>query len=87
MSKGLYDIETLIEGLRQQRDQLKVQLHLAQAEAKEEWDEAEKKLQHLTAKLDQVGKETGKASEEVFEAAKLVAEEIKRGYERVRKLL
>ena len=87
MSKGLFDIDALLEGLQQQRDEIKVQLHLAKAEARDEWREAEKKLQQLKAKADRVGKETGAASKDVFEAAKLMADEIKRGYERIRKQL
>ena len=87
MAKSIQDIETLVESLRQQRDALKVQLHLGKAEAQEEWAELEKKLEHLRAKTRAVGNETHEVSQDVFAAAKLMAEEIKRGYERIRKRL
>ena len=87
MAESIHDIEALIEGLRQQRDAIQVQLHLGKAEAKQEWEELEKKLEHLRAKAKVVGGEAQAVSQDVFEAAKLLAEEIKRGYERIRRQL
>lgn len=87
MADSIHDIEALIEGLKQQRDAIRVQLHLGKAEAKQEWEEMEKKLEQLRAKAVAVGKETHEASQDVFEAAKLLAEEIQRGYQRIRKNL
>jgi hypothetical protein len=87
MTESLHDIEALMEGLKQQRDAIKVQLHLGKAEALQEWEELEKKLEHLRAKAAVVGAETQAASRDVFEAVKLLAEEIGRGYERIRKRL
>jgi hypothetical protein len=87
MTESLRDIEAIIEGLKQQRDAIKVQLHLGKAEARQEWEELEKKLEHLRAKAKAIGNETQEASRDVFEAAKLLAEEIKRGYERISKRL
>ena len=87
MTESLHDIEALIEGLKQQRDAIKVQLHLGKTEAQQEWDELEIKLEQLRAKAKLVGAETQAASRDVFEAVKLLAEEIGRGYERIRKRL
>ena len=87
MAQSLSDIDALIESLKQQRDAIKVQLHLGKAEAQQEWDELEKKLEHLRAKAAAVGRETQNVSQDVFEAAKLLAEEIGAGYERIRKRL
>ncbi|KAF0192674.1 MAG: hypothetical protein FD165_444 [Gammaproteobacteria bacterium] len=85
MSKGLFNLDTLVEGLQQQRDEIKVQLHLAKAEARDEWAETEKKLEQLKTKASRIREEAGAASSDVIEAAKRVAEEIKRGYARIRK--
>ena len=87
MSESLHDIEALIESLKQQRDAIKVQLHLGKVEVKQEWEEMEQKLEHLRAKAQLVGNETQEASRDVFAAAKLLAEEIKLGYERILKRL
>ncbi len=85
--KGLYDIDAMVEGLRQQRDMLMVQMSLAKAEVRDEWDELEKKWSHFRAKAGSVQHEVGEASKDVLSAAKLMGEEIQRGYERIRKRL
>ncbi|MDX1252827.1 MAG: hypothetical protein IDH49_11365 [Gammaproteobacteria bacterium] len=81
------ELDTLLDGLKQQRDELIVQLHLAKAEARDQWEELEKKLEHLRAKTEQAGGIAEEASKDVFAALKLAAEEIQRGYERIRKTL
>lgn len=81
------ELETLLDGLKQQRDELMVQLHLAKAETRDEWDELEKKLEHLRAKTAQAGGIAGEASKDVFAALQLAADEIRHGYERIRRLL
>jgi DNA repair exonuclease SbcCD ATPase subunit len=105
----------LIESLKQERDELILQLHLGKAEAKEElealekkwqqlkaeadalgekaanslqaeWDELEKKWEKFTVKTKPLQDETKDVVEDVGAAVELVAEEIKRGYDRLRKL-
>ena len=50
MSDEKSQLDELIASLKQQRDQLAVQIELGKAEAKEEWDK-------VTAKLDQLSKD------------------------------
>jgi SMC interacting uncharacterized protein involved in chromosome segregation len=105
----------LIENLKQQRDELILQLHLGKAEAKDElaelekkwkelkaeadalgekaanslqaeWDELEKKWEEFTVKTKPLQDETKEVVGDVGAAVELVAEEIKRGYDRLRKL-
>ena len=109
------DVAKLIESLKQQRDELVLQLHLGKAEAKDElaglekkwkqlkaeadalgekaanslqaeWDELEKKWEKFTVKTKPLQDETKEVVEDVGAAVELVAEEIKRGYDRLRKL-
>ena len=87
MSKSLFDLDTLIEGLKQQRDELRVQLSLAQSEARDEWEKLEHKWQDVKGKSDAIRQEAAHTTEEVVEATKLMAEEVKKGYDRIRKLL
>jgi hypothetical protein len=77
----------LMEKLKQRRDELSVQMHLGKAEAKDLWQETEDKWRHLRSQLDKIDDTTGDAAKDVGAAAMLVAEEIKQGYERLRKLL
>lgn len=81
------DFDRVLDELRTQRDELKVKLHLAKAEARDEWEKAEKKWEHLRAKLDVVGREAADTGSNVLAATKLVAREIKDGYDRIRTLL
>lgn len=81
------DMKKFVETLKQQRDELKVKLHLAKAEAADEWEKAEKKWGQLKAKTRVLGTEAGGASKDIGAAAKQLAKEIKHGYDRIRKLL
>lgn len=78
-------LDELIADLRQRRDELKVQLHLAKAEAGDLWQETEDKWQHLRAQLDRIEDSAGDTAKNVGAAAMLAAEEIKKGYERLRR--
>jgi len=87
MDEKIPDVSTLIDDLKQQRDEIRVRLHLAKAEAKEEWERLETKWEHVRGKMGVVGREAGKTAQEVGTALNLAVEELRRGYERVRKLL
>jgi len=75
------------EHLKQQRDQLRVKLHLAKADAKDEWARLEKQWEEMRPKLDAAREEAGKTAESVGTALSLAMEELKRGYDRLRKRL
>ncbi|CAL1239243.1 hypothetical protein [Candidatus Methylocalor cossyra] len=81
------ELETFRESLLQQRDALIVQLNLAKLEAREEWQQAESKLEQLKAKLDTAAREAKDASDDVWASAKVLGEEIKSAYERIKNRL
>ena len=74
------EIDDIIAELKQKRDELVVQMHLASKEAKDEWEELEEKLEDFTAKakLDETGEGVGKALGQL-------GNELKLGYERILK--
>ncbi len=74
------DLDNIIAELKQKRDELRLQMHLASREAKDEWEELEEKLEEFTAraKLDETGEGVGKALGQL-------GNELKLGYERIRK--
>jgi ABC-type phosphate transport system auxiliary subunit len=76
----------LAETLRTQRDELKVQMNLANKEAHEEWGELEKKWEQLQSKLKQLKAELNHSGHDVGDAISLLGDEIKVGYQRLRKL-
>ena len=77
----------LIRRLKQQRDEIAVKMHLAKAEAKEEWGKVEDKLVQLTAEYEPVKNAVGETAQNVYSALELAASEVKAGLDRVRKLL
>jgi uncharacterized protein (DUF342 family) len=78
-------IEEMFEDLKQQRDELRVRVHLAKAEAKEEWDKLEDSWENIQPKLDKVKGHTVEASKEAWSALELAGEAIKKGYQRIRR--
>ena len=76
------DLDDLWEDLKQKRDELRVQMHLASKEVQEEWEELEGKMNHFsaTAKLGDTGEGVGKALGQV-------GAELKQGYDRIREAI
>jgi uncharacterized protein YjbJ (UPF0337 family) len=81
------DLKDLAQRLERQRDELRVQAHLAKAEAREEWEELEEKWEQLKGKLRTAGEEADDASDDVKAAASLLMDELKKGYDRIRSRL
>jgi hypothetical protein len=81
------DIKEVFDNLKQQRDELKVKMHLAAADAKDEWEVLEKKWGHFEGKAKQVGGEAKEASKDIWDATKALGAEIREGYDRIRNKL
>lgn len=73
------DIDEMVAQLKQKRDELRVQVHLASKEVQDEWQELEEKMDDFSskAKLGETGEGVGKALGEL-------GHELKLGYERMR---
>ena len=80
------ELDELLKKLEQRRDELNVQMHLGKAEAKDLWQETEDKWRHLRSQLDEIDNDTGDVAKDVGAAAMIVAEEIRQGYDRLKKL-
>ena len=87
MSQEKGRLEELISKLKQERDELRVRINLAKAEAKDEWEELEKKWDILENKLSALKKETKDASKDIGAALGVLSEEIASAYKRIRKKL
>lgn len=81
------NIDSMIEELKQTRDELALKIHLASAEVRDEWEDFEKKLDHVRGQAKRVGEAVGEAADDVGDALGIVADELKQGYERIRKLI
>ena len=87
MSDVTDQITKALEHFKQQRDELQVQLHLAKAEAKDEWNRLESQWDDIKPKLEAARDEAGKTAESVGAALGLAIDELKKGYERFRSRL
>jgi len=87
MSESGSDLHGVIDDLRTQRDHIRVRLHLAKAEVKDEWVRLEHQWAHVQANMGAIEREAGKAAEGVGAALRLAAEELRTGYRRIRSLL
>jgi hypothetical protein len=87
MSPKRTEFDDLLGALERVRDQVELKIHLASADARDEWEELEKKWRRLRGKLGSIGRAAEDTAEDVGEALELLGKELKRGYERLRKAL
>jgi chromosome segregation ATPase len=80
-------LDDLISSLKQQRDELAVQIHLGKAEAKEQWAKVTAQLDELTKDYQPAKEAAEESAEKILAALKLVAGEVQDGFQRVRKSL
>ena len=76
------DINDILNDLKQRRDELRLQIHLASREVQDEWDELEQKMEKFSSRAGL--KETGAG---VGKALAALGEELKAGYKRVERAL
>ena len=81
--------QEVLSDLERQRDELKLRLHLAGKEARDEWARLalDEKITTLRQRADAAGVEARGAMKEIGSAAERLADEIREGLERVRKTL
>ena len=77
----------LLEKLKVERDEINLKLHLASMEAKDEFAKAEKQWVQVKAKATEIAGTTKESSVEAIAKAKIVAEELKATYQRIKQRL
>jgi len=77
-------LEETWQQLKTQRDEIKVQIHLAQAELKDELEELEPKWQEAQEKFEALKHGTEEAATDVQNAVKVVADELSTAYARIK---
>lgn len=88
-------LDSLVSMLKQQRDELKLQMHLAGKEAQDQfadlekkWSEVESRVEPLSGAVKEASSAAGEQAKKVTGAAlDVAAREISSGYEKLRKLL
>lgn len=76
-----------VKALEQLRDQLKAHANLLKAEAKERWDDLEKKRDQLVAKMENVQRSADAPRQELEAAARHLVDILKAGYADFKKIL
>ena len=84
---GRQQLEETISALKQQRDEIQLRLHLAEMEAREEYDRLSGSIEKLTAQYEPVREAAAESADNVIAALRLAADEMKAGLSRIRKAL
>lgn len=87
MTERRFDLDAIVEDLKRLRDEVRVKLHLAKADARDEYERLEHEWEHVRAKLGVIGEEAGKTATEVGSALRVAVDELRQGYQRMRELL
>ena len=76
------DTPDYFDELKKTRDEIRLQIHFASMDAKDEWNKIEEKWESFAAdaELDKTAREVGKATE-------AVASELRKAYDRLKKAL
>ncbi|TWT35406.1 hypothetical protein KOR34_02970 [Posidoniimonas corsicana] len=77
----------LVASLQQERDELRLRIHLAGMEARDEYERLSGKVGQLGEQFEPVRDATEEAAGNVFAALMLAAGEMKSGFERVRRAI
>jgi hypothetical protein len=77
----------LVERLQRERDELRVKMHLARLEVRQDWDELEGKWETFKSRYGGALKEAQSAGKDIGAAARSMLSEIRQGYRRIRKAL
>lgn len=76
-----------LDELRRIRDELRVQVHLGKAEATDLWEKLESRFNEAESHVRTLARQAEEPMSDVAEAAKLLLEEVRSGYHRLRELL
>jgi hypothetical protein len=81
------DFQELTETLKHQRDEIALKVHLAGMDAKGEWEKAEKKWGQFSIKANDIVDDAKETSDELVDGAKVIGEELKLAYTRIKERL
>jgi hypothetical protein len=73
-----------IDQLRQFRDELRLKMHLAKAEARDEWEKAETKWEKLRGELPKLDESADDLIDSLSEGTKRLAQDIRQAYRKIR---
>mgnify|MGYP000488260421 CR=1 FL=1 len=78
------ELETSLETLRAERDEIKLQIHLASLELQQAFEPTEKQWQTLKVEVANIADATKESSETLVANAKIVADELSKAYQHIK---
>jgi hypothetical protein len=81
------DLESLELKVAQLRDEMRLKIHLARADARDAFDVLEQKWQRFRGRLGDLREAGGEAAGDVWSGVKGLGHELAEGYEKLRKAL
>mgnify|MGYP003573723701 FL=1 len=87
MNKVNEKLHEIASELGQARDELRVEVKLASAEIRDEWEELEKQWERFSQQMKRAGHEAAESGEDVGAALSLLGDELKKSYQRIRKAM
>jgi uncharacterized protein YoxC len=73
-----------LDELKRIRDEIRVQIRLGKAEAKDLWERSEEKIGELESKVKSISNQAEQPLHDIGDAAKLLVDEIREGFKRIR---
>ncbi len=80
-------VAELIRGLKHERDELRLQMHLAKKELQDEWEQLDAKVERLNQRYQPFKDAAAETADDVWDSLKLVGAEIRDGVQRMRKTM
>ena len=80
-------IQETISSLKQQRDELALQIHLGAVEVKQEYAHTLEKLDQLTEEFEPLKKAAAESADNILSSLELTSEEISNSFTRIRQSL
>ena len=87
MSQDKNQIEATISALKQQCDELALQIHLGNMEARQEFEEAKAKLDKMLLDFEPLKEAIEESAGNVLASLQLVGDEVLTSFDRIRKSL
>jgi len=87
MSETGKKLDDLVSTVKKERDELKLQIHLASMDAKDEYERLSGKCDQLAEEYQPLTDAVGKTADNLMSALGMVADELKIGFQRVRKAI
>ena len=76
-------LEKVISGLKQQRDEIALKIHLGKEDAKDEWEKVQGKFTQLSDDFEPLRNAVEESASGLFASLKLVAGEVKESFDRI----